>query len=80
MERAPELEFIGRQREIDALDAALERAIAGHPGIALLAGEPGIGKTRTAQEITAHARRRDVLALYARCPEEPAAPPNHGCS
>ncbi|MBK9608893.1 MAG: AAA family ATPase [Betaproteobacteria bacterium] len=75
MERAPELEFIGRQREIDALDAALERAIAGHPGIALLAGEPGIGKTRTAQEIAAHARRRDVLALFARCPEEPGAPP-----
>ena len=75
MERAPELEFIGRQREVAALDAVLERAITGQPGIALLAGEPGIGKTRTAQEIAAHAARRGALALFARCPEEPGAPP-----
>src|SRR5213593_271303 len=73
----PELEsrFIGRQPELDALDAALRSAVAGQPRIVLLTGEPGIGKTRTAQEIVAHAAQRDVLALWSRCPEEPGAPP-----
>lgn len=67
--------FIGRRTELDALLQALERAIAGEPGIALLAGEPGIGKTRTAQEVFDAARQRGALTLWGRCPEEPGAPP-----
>lgn len=67
--------FIGRRGELEASYAALERAVSGHPRIVLLAGAPGIGKTRTAQEIAAHAARRNVLALWGRCPEEPGAPP-----
>ena len=67
--------FIGRQRELDALQAALAHAVAGQPGVVLLTGEPGIGKTRTAQEMVAHAGRLNVLALWGRCPEEPGAPP-----
>jgi len=70
-----ERRFIGRQRELDALQVALERAISGQPSIVLLAGEPGIGKTRTAQEIAKQAGQRDVLTLWGRCPEEPGAPP-----
>ncbi len=75
MEQEGERRFIGRQRELDTLQAALERAVSGQPRIVLLAGEPGIGKTRTAQELAAHAGQRDVLALWGRCPEEPGAPP-----
>lgn len=67
--------FIGRARELEALLGVLARAVAGQPGVALLAGEPGIGKTRTAQELVEHAQRLDVLALWGRCPEEPGAPP-----
>lgn len=67
--------FIGRQREIAALQAALARAVARQPGVVLLTGEPGIGKTRTAQELAAHAAGLGVLALWGRCPEEPGAPP-----
>jgi DNA-binding CsgD family transcriptional regulator len=70
-----ERRFIGRQPELDALHAALESAVAGQPRIVLLAGEPGIGKTRTAQEIVDHAGETSVLALWGRCPEEPGAPP-----
>jgi DNA-binding CsgD family transcriptional regulator len=73
--RDVERRFVGRRRELDALRAALEHAVAGQPRIVLLTGEPGIGKTRTAQEIVAHAGRSGVLALWGRCPEERGAPP-----
>ncbi|MEO8411252.1 MAG: AAA family ATPase, partial [Propionivibrio sp.] len=75
MQVEPGHRFIGRQRELDALLAALERAVAGQPAIALLTGEPGIGKTQLAQEFAAQAARREVLALWGRCPEQPGAPP-----
>ena len=44
--------FVGRQREIDALSSALDDALAGHGRLVMLVGEPGIGKTRTAQELS----------------------------
>ncbi len=37
--------FVGRQRELDELRAALEESIAGHGRLAMMVGEPGIGKT-----------------------------------
>ena len=42
--------FVGRRREMAELTAVLEEAWAGQGRIVMLAGEPGIGKTRTAQE------------------------------
>ncbi|MCI0904140.1 MAG: AAA family ATPase, partial [Chloroflexi bacterium] len=42
--------FIGRQQELAVLTAALDEALAGRGQLVMLAGEPGIGKTRTAQE------------------------------
>ncbi|HUL64855.1 MAG TPA: AAA family ATPase [Burkholderiaceae bacterium] len=74
-DRKTERQFIGRRTELDASVAALDRAVVGVPGIVLLAGEPGIGKTRTAQEVCEAARERGLLALWGRCPEEPGAPP-----
>jgi predicted ATPase len=41
--------FVGRQREMETLSAALEGALAGRGGMVMLVGEPSIGKTRTAQ-------------------------------
>src|SRR5262245_33159636 len=67
--------FIGRDRELSALRDALEHAKAGRGRVALLAGEPGIGKTRTAQELADHAVQQGTLVLWGRCPEEPGAPP-----
>ena len=75
MDRPADRRFVGRRAELQTLQQALQRAVAGQPGIVLLAGEPGIGKTRTAQEMIAFAAQHEVLALWGRCPEEPGAPP-----
>jgi len=42
--------FIGRQLEMAELTAALNESMSGRGRMVMLAGEPGIGKTRTAQE------------------------------
>lgn len=73
--RGPDRGFIGRHRELQTLHATLQRALAGHPQIVLLTGEPGIGKTRTAQEFARLAEQHNGLVLWGRCPEEPGAPP-----
>ncbi len=41
----------------------------------MLAGEPGIGKTRTAQELAAHAETQGTRVLWGRCHEGRGAPP-----
>jgi transcriptional regulator with AAA-type ATPase domain len=43
--------FVGRQHEMDILRTTLEDALAGQGRLVMLGGEPGIGKTRTAQEL-----------------------------
>jgi DNA-binding CsgD family transcriptional regulator len=44
--------FVGRVTERAALTEALERAAAGRPGIVLISGEAGVGKTRLLTEAT----------------------------
>jgi class 3 adenylate cyclase len=72
---APADPFVGRQRELEVLRGAFEQACSGHGRIVMLAGEPGIGKTRTAQELAGHAARREAAVLWGRCHEESGAPP-----
>ena len=60
---------------MDELRAALEESIAGRGGLAMLVGEPGIGKTRTAQELASYAEGRGAQVLWGRCYEEEGAPP-----
>lgn len=64
----------GRHVEMDILTARLDEAIAGRGGIVLLAGEPGIGKTRLAEELAAVALARDASVLWGRCYEGEGAP------
>jgi hypothetical protein len=47
--------FVGRQREMGELKAALEDALSGRGRLVTLVGEPGIGKTRTALELATYA-------------------------
>ena len=47
--------FIGRQKELTELKSALEDTLSGQGRLVMLVGEPGIGKTRIAQELAAYA-------------------------
>ena len=43
-------DFVGRRREMGELVAALDDAASGNGRLVMPVGEPGIGKTRTAEE------------------------------
>ncbi len=61
--------FVGRDREMGELNTALEATLAGQGRLVMLVGEPGIGKTRTAQELAALAEHRGAQVLWGRCYE-----------
>lgn len=44
------LVFVGREVELDALRSGLDAAFSGHGRVVLLVGEPGIGKSRLAED------------------------------
>ena len=44
--------FVGRERELEVLGAALERAAGGHGQVVALVGEAGVGKSRLLRELT----------------------------
>ena len=67
--------FVGRQQEMGKLTAVLKDALSGQGQLLLLVGEPGIGKTRTAQELAGHAETRGAQVLWGWCYEEEGAPP-----
>jgi predicted ATPase len=67
--------FVGRHREMAELTRAMEDAISGQGRLVMLVGEPGIGKTRTADELAARAHQHGAHALWGWCYEEAGAPP-----
>ncbi|MCH8883549.1 MAG: AAA family ATPase, partial [SAR324 cluster bacterium] len=67
--------FVGRHREMDQLKATFEDTLGGHGKMVALVGEPGIGKTRTAQELATYASMRGGQVLWGRCYEGGGAPP-----
>src|SRR5882762_5969300 len=70
----PARALVGRTREIAELSASVRAAEEGHGGLCLLAGEPGIGKTRLADEVSRLAVERGFLAKWGRCWEVGGAP------
>src|SRR5215470_7366176 len=66
--------FVGHAQAMARLRHGLESALSGHGRVALLVGEPGIGKTRTAEELGAEARGRGALVLIGRAFESEGAP------
>jgi DNA-binding SARP family transcriptional activator len=67
--------FVGRERELAELSGALDDALAGRGQVVLVAGEPGIGKSRLADELMRRAESRAALTLAGRCWEAGGAPP-----
>jgi DNA-binding SARP family transcriptional activator len=70
----PQSVFVGRERELETLIAGLDGSLAGHGALYLLVGEPGIGKSRLAEELAGHARARGAGVLVGRCWEAGGAP------
>ena len=66
--------FVGRAVVLERLHAVLAAARGGAGGLALLLGEPGIGKTRTAERIAHDARANGFTTLAGRCAEAEGAP------
>ena len=59
--------LVGRDAELGKLCEYLDLACAGRGSIAMIAGAPGIGKTRLAGEIGTEASRRGLLTLAGAC-------------
>ena len=66
--------FVGRDRELAALSASLDAAFSGRRQLDLLSGEPGIGKTRLAEEHAARATARGAHVAVSRCLEASGVP------
>jgi eukaryotic-like serine/threonine-protein kinase len=66
--------FVGRERELAAMAMALAEAQARRPRLIFLAGEAGIGKTRTAEEFVVRARAQGCGGIISRCHEGDGAP------
>jgi predicted ATPase len=66
--------LVGRGRELQQVREAVDEAIAGHGNMLFLVGEPGIGKTRTAEELSTVATVRGARVLWGRCHEGERAP------
>ena len=61
--------FVGRAAELDQLKEAVDRTLGGQGSLVMLVGEPGIGKTRLAEETSTFARLRGARVLFGKCVE-----------
>jgi predicted ATPase len=67
--------FVGRDAELNQLRAAAHEALECKGGVVMIVGEPGSGKTHTAEQLTTYARLHGFQVLAGRCYEGEGAPP-----
>ncbi len=67
--------FVERDAERAGLRRLVDGALAGHGGLALIAGEPGVGKSRLVAEIADEAEAQGMRALTGHCVEMTGTPP-----
>ena len=72
--------IVGRAEELSWLSTALDGLQDGRGGCVFLIGEPGIGKSRLADEAVAEAERRDIWVLSGRASPTGRAVPYHSLS
>jgi class 3 adenylate cyclase len=65
---------VGRDNELEAVVTAWKRATTGERRMVMVAGEPGIGKTRLAAEIAARVVDHGGVALHGWCDEDLGRP------
>ena len=68
-------QLIGRDREIGRLFEWLDEVLGGCARLVMCVGEPGIGKTRLADEFSRAARARGVATAWGRPADSTGAPP-----
>jgi tetratricopeptide (TPR) repeat protein/transcriptional regulator with XRE-family HTH domain len=61
--------LVGREAEQETIGRALHAVAQGQGRLLVLVGEPGVGKTRLAQEITLRARAHGYRVITGRCYE-----------
>jgi serine/threonine protein kinase/tetratricopeptide (TPR) repeat protein len=71
-ERTP---FVGRKSERYNLRRHLGQAANGKGTLIMIGGEPGVGKTRIAEELVAEAHQHGFLTLTGHCYDTEGAPP-----
>lgn len=68
-------DLVGREREMSALAGWFDEALEGHPRVVLCRGEPGVGKTRLAEEFAASAKAKNALVAWGLGVHDAGAPP-----
>jgi tetratricopeptide (TPR) repeat protein len=66
--------FVAREAEMERLEQLWKEAVAGELRLGLLAGEPGVGKTRLAAELAGRVHDLGVTVLAGRCDEDLGVP------
>jgi class 3 adenylate cyclase len=66
--------FVGRDGELDRLGQLWKEVTSGGLRVALLAGEPGVGKTRLAAELARKVHEEGATVLAGRCDEDLGVP------
>ncbi len=67
-------ELVGRRRELAELERLFEGTSEEAPPLALVSGDPGVGKSRLAAEVARRLHQRGAVVLAGRSPQEPLAP------
>ena len=62
--------FVGREAELKQLQVAFDGALSGQGALAMVVGEPGIGKTALCEQLSTYAAIRGGRVLRGNCYEE----------
>ena len=66
--------LVGRAPDLERIEALWREVTGGALRLVMLAGEPGIGKTRLAAKVAEHAHAGGATIMYGRCDEETLVP------
>jgi len=67
-------QFVGRTPDLERLEAEWADVLGGQTRLVLVAGEPGIGKTRLCSEFAARVHATGAQVLYGRADQESGVP------